>query len=52
MNSTRESTPKTQGRENIIQLDGINERRKRDEHILGAQQVPVDQYAGNVAEIN
>ena len=25
---------------------------KREEHVLGAQCVPVDRYAGNVAEIN
>jgi len=36
----------------IIQLDEINERRKRDEHVLGAQHVLVDRYAGNVVEIN
>jgi len=33
-------------------LGGINERRKRDEHVFGAQHVSVDWYAGNVAEIN
>jgi len=47
--------PRSQPRrhkESIIQLDGINERRKRDEHVLGAQYVPVDRYACNVAEIN
>jgi len=37
---------------NIIHLDGINERRKHEEHVLGAHHVPVDRYAGNVAEIN
>ena len=36
----------------IIQLGGINERRKRDEHVLGVQHVPVDRYACNVAKIN
>ena len=38
--------------ESIIHLSGINEQRKREEHVLGAQNVPVDRYAGNVAEIN
>ena len=38
--------------ESIIQLGGINEQRKRDEHVLGAQYVPVDRCAGNIAEIN
>jgi len=63
MNSTKESTPKTQGgwntfgvnvrrRENIIQFGGINERRRRDEHVLGAQHVTVDRYVCNVTEIN
>jgi len=33
-------------------LGGINKRRKHDEHVLGAQHVPVDRYACNVAEIN
>jgi len=33
-------------------LGGIKERRKREEYVLGAQHVPVDRYAGNVAEIN
>jgi len=36
----------------LIHLGGVKERRKRDEHVLGAQHVPVDRYAGNVAEIN
>jgi len=36
----------------IIHLGGVKERRKRDEHVLGAQHVPVDRYAGNVVEIN
>ena len=31
---------------------GINERRKREEHVLGAQHVPMDRYAGNVVEVN
>jgi len=38
--------------ESIIQLGGINKRRKCDEHVLGTQHVSVDQYACNVAEIN
>jgi len=38
--------------ENIVHLGGINERRKREEHVLGAQHVLVDRYAGNVVEIN
>jgi len=38
--------------ESIIHLGGVKERRKRDEHVLGAHHVPVDRYAGNVAEIN
>jgi len=29
-------------------LGGINERRKREEHVLGAQHVPVDRYAGKL----
>jgi len=51
MNSTKESTPETQGGWNtfsinvqrstrgeyIIHLDRINERRKCEEHVLGAQ---------------
>ena len=40
------------GGENIVHLGGINERRKREEHVLGAQHVPVDRSAGNVVEIN
>jgi len=65
MNSTKESTPETQGRWNtfginvqrstrgeIIHLGGISKRRKREEHVLGAHHVPVDRYAGNVAEVN
>ena len=30
----------------------INERRRRDEHVLGAQHVTVDRYVCNVTEIN
>jgi len=65
MNSTKESTSETQGGwntfgiksnawrgDNIIHLGGINERRKREEHVLGAQHVSMDRYAGNAAEIN
>jgi len=33
-------------------LGGINERRKLEEHVLRAEHVPVDRYAGIVAEIN
>jgi len=33
-------------------LGGINEQQKREEHVLGAQHVLADRYAGNVAEIN
>jgi len=33
-------------------LGEVRERRKRDEHVLGAQHIPVDRYACNVAEIN
>jgi len=29
-------------------LGGIKERRKREEHVLGAQHVPVDLYAGTL----
>jgi len=36
----------------IIHLGGVKEGRKRGEHVLGAHQVPVDRYAGNVAKIN
>ena len=62
MNSLKQSTPETRGGWNItsnarqgvsiIHLGGVKERRKREEHVLGAQHVPVDRYAGNVAEIN
>jgi len=38
--------------ESIIHLGGVKERRKRDKHVLGAQHVPVDRYAGSVTEIN
>ena len=63
MNSTKESTPETQGgwktfginvqrSTSIIHLGRVKERRKRNEHVLGAQHVLVDRYADNVAEIN
>jgi len=65
MNSTKQSTPETRGGWNTFginvqrstrgeyhSLGGVKERRKRDEHVLGAQHVSVDRYAGNVAEIN
>ena len=64
MNSTKESTPRHKEGEirsiqtfnarrgkSIVHLGGINERRKREEHVLGAQHVPVVRYAGNVAEV-
>jgi len=61
MNSTKESTPETQGgwntfginvQRSTIQLGGINTRRGREEHVLGAQHVSMDRYACNIAEIN
>jgi hypothetical protein len=36
----------------IIHLGRVKERRKRDEHVLGARHVPMDRYEGNVVEIN
>ena len=51
MNSLKQSTPETRGGwnitsnarqgESIIHLGGVKERRKREEHVLGAQHVPV-----------
>jgi len=65
MNSTKESSPETQEGwktlginvqrqrgDNIIQLGGISERRKREEQVLVAQHVLVDRYVCNVAKIN
>jgi len=45
-------TSNARRRKSIIHLGGVKERRKHDEHVLGVQHVPVDWYAGNVAQIN
>jgi len=40
-----------EGRVSFTWVELTNDE-KRDEHVLGAQHVPVDRYACNVAEIN